>query len=277
MLHVMSARCLERDLHTIAPRSLECRRQFAAQWGVHRDTGCDILVMLFQTTGQYIQTQAVILCLCCYNWPVHTDTGCDIVVMLLPTSGQYIQTQAVILLLCCYQQVASTYRHRLWYCCYVVTNKWPVHTDTGCDIVVMLLPTSGQYIQTQAVILLLCCYQQVASAYRHRLWYCYVVTNKWPVHTDTVSDIVVMLLPTSGQYIQTQAVILLLCCYQQVARTYRHRLWYCCYVVTNKWPVHADTGSDIVVMLLQTTGPYIQTQSVILWLCCYLRTTGLYI
>ena len=35
MLLVMSARCVARDLHTIAPRPLEhaCWREFAAQWG----------------------------------------------------------------------------------------------------------------------------------------------------------------------------------------------------------------------------------------------------
>ena len=35
MLHVMSARCVARDLHTIAPGPLEsrCWREFATQWG----------------------------------------------------------------------------------------------------------------------------------------------------------------------------------------------------------------------------------------------------
>ena len=35
MLHVLSARCVARDLHTIAPGPLErtCWRRFAAQWG----------------------------------------------------------------------------------------------------------------------------------------------------------------------------------------------------------------------------------------------------
>ena len=35
MLHVISAQCVARDLHTIAPRTLQhtCWRRFAAQWG----------------------------------------------------------------------------------------------------------------------------------------------------------------------------------------------------------------------------------------------------
>ena len=62
MLHMISARCVARDLHTIAPGPLErtCRRVFAAQWRHCKKSRFSPLnVIIIKSTVQFQQNREV--------------------------------------------------------------------------------------------------------------------------------------------------------------------------------------------------------------------------
>ena len=76
MLHVMSARCVARDLHTIVPRPVEhtCWRSFAAQWGDSKKSQIVplnvIIIMIIMCSSSAYWWQATLLTATLCQWTI---------------------------------------------------------------------------------------------------------------------------------------------------------------------------------------------------------------